>query len=171
MEKTNKSLKEWNAIVEALGQGIQSIIIRKNPTHAKGFLLYPTFSYTLKEDFLNNFKEEFQEFVKENALPHKKAGKTEIKYFAKVEKVIEKSPSQISSFDKYHVWETSHVKDYLGQKKGYIWLLRIFKLEKPYMAEPNHSMKFVNLHEQVSLKNAVEVIDDIKYLKYSKSVG
>ena len=109
MEKTNKSLKEWNAIVEALGQGIQSIIIRKNPTHAKGFLLYPTFSYTLKEDFLNNFKEEFQEFVKENAYLTK-AGKTEIKYFAKVEKVIEKSPSQISSFDKYHVWEIVMLK-------------------------------------------------------------
>lgn len=160
MKKTNKSLKEWNAIVEALGQGLQTILIRSYPTNADGFLLYPTFSYTMKEDYLTNFKENFRTFVQDNALPIKKGDKTEIKYYAKVEKVIEKSSRQIISLDQYHIWNNNHVKNYLLGKTGFIWLLRIYKLNESYMAEKNRGMKYANLNKYLKISNLKPVINN-----------
>ena len=48
--KTTKCLNEWNATIEALGNGKQSVLIRKYGTSLKGFLLYPTVSYANKDD-------------------------------------------------------------------------------------------------------------------------
>lgn len=49
MDTINKSVKEWNAVIEALGNGFHSILIRKYETSHKNFLLYPTFSYALND--------------------------------------------------------------------------------------------------------------------------
>lgn len=161
MEKTNKSLKEWNAVVEALGQGKQTIIIRKNTTNAKGFLLYPTFSYSLKDDYLKNFKKKHWSFVKENLLPHKFENKTEIKYFAEVENVVEKTPKNILSLNEYHIWNKSHVRYYLNGKKGYIWVLRVHELKKPYLANANRAaIVYANLQDEINLVHSKKVIND-----------
>ena len=56
MESTNKCLKEWNATIEALGQKKQSILIRTYKTNLKEFLLYPTVSYALKDDYIDSFQ-------------------------------------------------------------------------------------------------------------------
>jgi len=42
MKSTHKCLKEWNATIEALGQGKQTILIRSCKTNFTEFLLYPT---------------------------------------------------------------------------------------------------------------------------------
>ena len=86
MKKINKCLKEWNATIEALGQGKQTILIRNYKTNVTEFLLYPTVSYALKDDYLENFQSKYQSFVKENNLPEKKDNKVLIKYFAKLER-------------------------------------------------------------------------------------
>lgn len=52
MEAITKCLNEWNATLESLGQGKQTILIRKYNTSADKFLLYPTTSYANKDDFL-----------------------------------------------------------------------------------------------------------------------
>jgi len=56
MESTQKCLKEWNATIEALGQGKQTILIRNYKTNVTEFLLYPTVSYALKDDYLESFQ-------------------------------------------------------------------------------------------------------------------
>ena len=58
MSEITKCLNEWNATLEALGQGKQTILIRKYDTTLKEFLLYPTISYANKEDILDSFQEE-----------------------------------------------------------------------------------------------------------------
>lgn len=171
MEKTNKSFKEWNAIVEALGQGLQTIIIRKNHTTANGFLLYPTFSYALKDDYLNNFKDEFRPFVENNTLPKKDNDKIEIKYYAKVQNIVEKSPKQISSLTKYHIWDNKHVKTYLNGKNGFIWLLRIYKLNKPHMANFNRGMRFANLKKNIEVSDENPIIDEKKFSDIIKKIS
>ena len=60
MESTQKCLKEWNATIEALGQGKQTILIRNYKTNVTEFLLYPTVSYALKDDYLESFQGEYQ---------------------------------------------------------------------------------------------------------------
>jgi hypothetical protein len=158
MENTNKSLKEWNAIVEALGQGLQTLIIRKYPTNSNGFLLYPTVSYALKDNYLINFKEQYREFVQKNALPKKEGENTEIKYYAKIEAVLQKSAKKILTLDEYNIWDKNHVKYYLGNNKGYVWVLRVYKLDVPVMAEKNRGMLYANLKHKVSLQNAKPAI-------------
>ena len=52
VETITKCLNEWNATIEALGQGKQSILIRKYCTTINEFLLFPTVSYALKDKYL-----------------------------------------------------------------------------------------------------------------------
>ena len=56
MTEITKCLNEWNATIEALGCGKQSILIRKYSTTLNEFLLYPTVSYANKDNYLDSFK-------------------------------------------------------------------------------------------------------------------
>lgn len=163
MFKTRKCLNEWNATVEALGQGMQTILIRKYRTHVKEFLLYPTASYALKDNFQESFED--KAFAEKNSLPKREDGKTEIKYYAEVESVLEKSSQRIGSFNKYHIWTSEHVKSYLNTKKAYIWVLRVYKLKEPVMVSTGGGIRFANLKEDVSLDGMQPVLDDKTFLK------
>ncbi|MEL7672018.1 DUF1802 family protein [Methanobacterium sp.] len=170
MMKTKKCLNEWNATIEALGHGKQTILIRKYGTALNEFLLYPTVSYAAKNNYLNSFKKEYQSFVEENALPKKESNKFEVKYFAKVEEVIEKPSQRIGYFNKYHIWTKNHVKSYLGSGKAHIWILRVYKLKNPVMAERSRALIFANLNENISLKDIEPVLSDEEFSKIVKEI-
>lgn len=158
--KTTKCLNEWNAIIEALGNGEQTVLIRKYGTSLKGFLLYPTVSYANKDDVLDSFQEEYKSFANENLLPKGEDKKFEVKYYAKVEEVFEKSSTRIGSFNKYHIWTREHVKSYLGKKPAKVWLLRVYKLKEPMVIGRNRGMLYANVNEEVSLDGMTPVIRD-----------
>jgi len=99
-----KCLNEWNATLEALGQGQQSILIRNYKTTVEDFLLFPTVSYLNNENFLESFQDQYQSFVKENSQPKREENEFEVKYYAKVEEIIEKPVSRIGSLNNYHIW-------------------------------------------------------------------
>ena len=94
MKKIKRCLKEWNATLEALGKGKQTILIRNYKTNIQKFLLYPTISYTLNDEYLDSFQDKYLDFVRDNALPDKKDDKVLIKYYATVEEIIEKPISE-----------------------------------------------------------------------------
>jgi len=172
MDKINKCLKEWNATVEALGQGKQSLLIRTYKTTLKEFLLYPTVSYALKDDYLDSFQKKHQSFVEENALPKKEDEKVEIKYYATLEQISEKSAQSTSRLQKYYIWTPEHVKSYLRGQKAYVWALRVYELKEPFMAEPTPgAIRYANLKEEVSLEGIKPVISDDKFSKTIKAVG
>ncbi len=95
-----KGMKEWAAIIDALGQGLQIIMVRKRPPRYQEFLLFPTFTFfqkTLKEP--HKFDLQFQEQYR---LMARKSGKyameqahtdllASIDYFAKVDQEVEVS--------------------------------------------------------------------------------
>lgn len=164
METMTKCLNEWNAVLEALGNGKQTILIRKYNTSVKKFLLYPTISYTKKDDFLGNFKIEDRFFAEENALPKEEGSKKEVKYFATVENIIEKSSSRIGTYNKYHIWTKDHVKSYLSSKNAYIWILRIYELEKPVMVDRTKGMLYANVSEEIPL-DGKPVLNDAQFSK------
>lgn len=160
MESTHKCLKEWNATIEALGQGKQTILIRNYKTNVTEFLLYPTVSYGLKDDYLESFQDKYQEFVQSNSLPDKKGDKVLIKYFATVEEIVERPVSRIPSH-KHYIWTGGHVKNYMTGRTAYIWILRVYKLKEPYWAEPTPgAIKYANLKEEVSLEGMEPVLAD-----------
>ena len=170
METITKCLNEWNATLEALGQGKQTILIRKYNTSVEKFLLYPTTSYANKDDFLKSFKKEDQSFAEKNALPKEDGSKKEIKYFAAVEKVIEKPSSRIGTLNKYHIWTNEHVKSYLGSGKAYIWVLRVYELEKPVMVDRTKGMIYANVSEKVSINKLKPVLNDNEFKKMFKEL-
>lgn len=61
-------------------------------------------------------------------------GKSEVKYYAKVEEVLEKPASRIGGLSKFHIWTNKHVKSYLNSNTAYVWLYRVYKLEEPVMS-------------------------------------
>ena len=158
-------MKEWNATIEALGQGKQTILIRNYKTNVTEFLLYPTVSYALKDDYLESFQTKYRDFVESNSLPDKKMDKVLIKYYATLKKIIEKPVSRIPS-DKNYIWTREHVKNYMTGKTAYIWVLRVYKLKEPYWAEPAPgAVRYANLKEEVSLEGMEPVLSDSEFSK------
>jgi hypothetical protein len=165
MTKINKCLKEWNATIEGLGQGKQTILIRNYKTKLTEFLLYPTVSYSLKKDYLKSFQREYQDFVTENTLPEKNENKILIKYYSTLEKIIEKPVSRLPSYE-YYIWTKEHVKEYMSGKNAFIWILRVYKLKKPYWAEPTPgAIQYANLKNEVSLDGIKPVLNDSQFNK------
>lgn len=164
MVNINKCLKEWNAIVESLGQGKQTILIRKYPTNLKDFLLYPTYSYANSEQYLDSFQNKNQSFVEKNKLPKLDEDKIEVKYYARVEKIIEKSPNKIGSLKEQYIWTSEHVRSYLNGKKANTWILRVYKLKNPVMVNKVIGpILYANLKEDISLDGIEPVMSDSKF--------
>ena len=169
MVEITKCINEWNATIEALGQGKQTVLIRKYGTTLNEFLLYPTISYANKEDILDSFQEDFKDFVKDNLLPAGENRTYEVKYYATVEEVIDKPSSRIGAFNKFHIWTRDHVKDYLGRKKAKIWILRVYELDKPQMLKRSNGMLYANVNKPVKLEGS-PVISDEEFNKLKEDI-
>jgi len=169
MSEITKCLNEWNATIEALGQGKQTILIRKYDTTLKEFLLYPTISYANKDDILDSFQDDCKSFVKDNLLPAGENRTYEVKYYATVEEIIDKPSSRIGAFNKFHIWTREHVKNYLGRKKAKIWILRVYELDKPQMLKRSNGMLYANVNKPVKLEGK-PVISDVEFDKLKKEI-
>ena len=169
MNKITKCLNEWNVTLEALGQGKQTILIRKYGTTLNEFLLYPTVSYANKDGILDSFQEKYKSFVENNLLPATEDKKYEIKYYAKVDEVIEKSSSRIGAFNKFHIWTRDHVKNYLNGKKAEIWILRVYELDEPQFLSRNRGMRYANVDKSVELKGK-PVLTDKEFANLKKDI-
>jgi restriction system protein len=154
----HKCLKDWNATIEALGQGKQVILIRNYKTSINRFLLYPLVNYALKDYYLDRFQEIHQGFVAKNVLPEKKDDKILIKYYATLEDILERPLSRIPS-EKYYIWTRDHIKDYLTGKTAFIWALRVYILQEPIWAERTPgALRYANLKEKVTLEGMKPVL-------------
>lgn len=170
MNRIKNCTKEWNATVEALGQGIQTILIRTYPTHHKKLLLCPTFTYTLKDDYFNKFKREYLNFVKENSIRNTQDNKMEIKYYIEIEKIIELPNEKLEMMDEFYIWTTEHVKSYLKFKNPYIWILRVHELPKNYLLNRRRGMRFSILETEIPLEYIKPVIDDNEFSEINNKI-
>ena len=169
MTEITKCINEWNATIEALGQGKQTILIRKYGTTLNEFLLYPTISYANNEDILDSFQEDCKSFVKDNLLPSGENRTYEVKYYATVEEVIDKPSSRIGTFNKFHIWTRDHVKNYLGRKEAKIWILRVYELDEPQMLKRSNGMLYANVNKPVKLEGK-PVISDAEFDKIKDEI-
>ena len=171
LEFLKNCLNEWNVTIEALGQGEQTLLVRKYGTTIKQFLLYPTVTYAHKDGYLRSFKDDYQSFAEENALPKIDGNEIEVKYYATVERVIEAHVKKIGSLNKYHIWTNEHIKSYLGNEKAYVWILRVYMLNESVMAERTKGIKYSHLMEEVSLADIKPVLSHEKFSKISKKIN
>jgi len=98
--------------------------------------------------------------VKDNLLPDGENRTYEVKYYAIVEEVIEKSSTRIGAFNKFHIWTRDHVKNYLGRKEAKIWILRVYELDKPQMLKHSNGMLYANVDKPVKLEGKPVIADD-----------
>lgn len=167
MTEITKCINEWNATIEALGQGKQTILIRKYNTTLKEFLLYPTVSYANKDNVLDSFQD--KEFVINNLLPQGENRTFEVKYYAEVDEVVEKSSARIGAFNKFHIWTREHVKNYLGRNSAKIWILRVYKLNHPQKLKRSNGMLYANVESPVKLEGT-PVIPDVEFNKLKEEI-
>ena len=66
--------------------------------------------------------------------------------------------------------QRNHVKSYLDNKDGYVWLIRVYELNQHYIVDQNRGMRFVNLRNNVSLANKTPIISDEEFLKISDQI-
>ena len=163
MKEITKCLMEWNAIIEALGKGEQTILIRNYNNNVKEFLLYPSVNYAINKNVFQNFKSEYHDFVEKYLLPNSKGKRYEIKYYAKVEKVLKKTPRSVSNLNKFHIWDKHHVNNFVRGKKPHVWVLRVYKLNNPQFLNRTNGMRYANVNEKVKLDNLIPVLTDEEF--------
>ncbi len=160
MVETNQCIKEWNATIEALGQGIQTIFIRVYPTKKERFLLYPTWNYLIKDNYLEGFKDSYQSFVEENS---NSDGNILIKYYAECKEIMDGTLTKIDALDKHYIWTKNHVKSYINNRKSYIWILRIYQLKEPQIVSPALGQINALLSKKIDITDSKPVLNDRKF--------
>ena len=172
MAKLNKALKEWAAVVTALGKGTQFLLFRKGGISDEGgeftveerdFLLYPTFEHQ-KTQLL---KPEFTPLVGKNPNP----GFVQISSWARVEKILLADSAELPArFFGNHIWNQSYVDmrlNYKPEKPLYLLALRVFRLPEPVVFEETASYvgcrSWVDLEEAIATNGSLPVIDDAEF--------
>jgi len=166
-------VKEWSAVVEAIGQGKQAILLRKYAPARREFFLYPTYEFARKKDYLQKFQTRYHELVKE-AISAKEPKKTDIKYYASVITVshIEKAdlPALRSMSDLY-IWNPEHVAEYFSDTdEAFVWVLIVYRLPQA-VSMPDlgrGAVTYANLRQPISTQGAMPVITDARALQNVK---
>lgn len=161
--KTAQFLKEWNATIEALGQGKQTILVRGQRTSVDKFFFYPTFNYSNRPRFLNSFQRKHESFVMENSFNPSK-DRIIIKYFAKVEDIIERPYNGFKLPEKFFIWNRDHIKNYLKSRNPKIWILRVYELNEPFISDPVLGpLTFGKFSKEYSYEDVKPVLSDKEF--------
>lgn len=91
-----------------------------------------------------------------------KNDQTLIKYYAKIIDILERPKNRLGKINKYHIWAPEHVKSYIPQR-AYIWILRVYELEKPVYTERSKGIVYANTKKLVDISNIKPVIDNEKF--------
>lgn len=126
------AVKEWSAVVHALGEGIQIIQCRKREPKPPEFLFYPTFSYFNSPNWEQKFKPKYHDMVRKVGQAIVEAARKdqiEMRYCAECVEVISADTRKILKISGEYIWSDKHVEGYaLGG--AVIWLLRVYRLSQ-----------------------------------------
>ena len=171
MKRRVCALKEWCAVVDALGNGMQTIMIRKYlPAHNE-FFLYPTYGFSKRRNYLDlYFQEQHHDFVRQS-VEAKEKGRTEIRYYALISDVIRvrrENFGKLRNLAKYYIWSPDHVMNYFKDEKvkdAYIWVIRVYKIPKPQSINDlgRGGVRYVYLPTGISTAGTIPIIDDAEF--------
>jgi restriction system protein len=164
-----KAVKEWAAVIEALGQGKQTLLIRTSPPPVNEFMLYPTLGrgQTLKPEY---------DALRQAADRLIKPDQVHIEYFCRVTDTLRISLEKCLRLDKYFVWSSEHVEKYLTQGRGgtaCVWLVRAFKLPSVLVIPRTvgGNLSWYNHKEDVSTAGAVPVLNESDFGQTTKVIS
>lgn len=126
-----KALKEWNAVISALENGNQTILLRKGGiletasgfrVESKKFLLYPT----MEHQGVTNIKKQYHHFL------NKKITST-ITAYGEIIAEADISNDTIEKLSKFHIWSDSYIiqrRDWHPEKPLKALFLKTYKIPK-----------------------------------------
>lgn len=157
------AFKEWSYIVDALGTGKQSIILRKGGIEEDGqgftmkgkrFLLFPTLFHQAK----NLVKEEWFTDFNEGKF-HEAFDKVRLEYYAEVAEVMNLTDwEKVSKLDPYHGWKEDIIKERFNrwEKNVHLLVIQVFKLDKPVIIQITPEMGGCKSWIELSLEIPLE---------------
>lgn len=176
--KTDRGVKEWSAVIDALGNGQQIVLIRKREPKQKDLLLFPTFNYYQKnlktpEVFDSYFQDQYRAQARRSAEACMKYAHedllADVGFYAHVEEVIAVSDKRaFDAMKDSFIWTPDHVKEYAASAASgtlYVWILRVYKL--PHVARASRTgggiPDLYKHYEEVDLAGSKPVISDDEF--------
>ncbi len=174
MEKENQiAFKEWAAIVSALSEGKQILIVRKGGIREEGdefqiehneFFLFPTFEHQKFEDL----KTEARSYLERAISEKPKSNQIPVRYYAEVKSAIQLTDERdISRLDPFHVWSEKAMTQrfHFGKNKGFFVLaVRIYRLLEttliPFQSEYGGCKSWVQFNSKIKTAGALPVVSD-----------
>jgi len=178
-------MKEWSAVVDALGSGQQIILIRKRAPRYQDFLLFPTFTYYQRfikepEKFDALFQAGYVEAARKSGAATMKQAHDDmlgnIDYFAHVDQTLAVSGSD--AWDRISgsfIWAPKHVKEYAASAAGplYVWILKVHKFPQTVVAGRTGGGGIPDLykhHEEVETGKAKPVLSALDFDSKKKNL-
>jgi len=175
LTQNQMAFKEWGAVCAALGQGVQSVLVRKGGIHEgqegfrvdhREFWLFPT-RFHQEADQL---QAEFSDLLKAPIAIEPASGKIMLALYAVVEKVLEiKEPSALSSLNSIQVLNRETIlKRFEYKNPGlFVLLIRVYCLAQPVEVENNIHFAgcrtWVELSEKYPTSNLTPVLTDEQF--------
>jgi len=138
------SIREWSAVIDALGNGTQCVMVRTFVPKYQNFLLYPTYSFFQSQRRPEAFNQLFQpqhvDFARASGQETQQLAQTghiHLKYFVTVKQCLQ-TPTKSDTWKilkDCFIWSPEHIQSHVKNKTGYIWLLRAYKLSEPIILE------------------------------------
>lgn len=185
MEKENHiAFKEWAAIVNALSEGKQILIVRKGGIREEGgefqvehneFFLFPTFEHQKYEDLKPEARSHLEKAVSEkpplNQIP--------VSYYAEVKSVIQINDERdIVHLNSYHVWSEKAMTQrfHFGKNKGLCVLaVRVYRLPQttliPFQSEYGGCKSWVEFKSKLTVQGAQPVISEPSFNLQLKQIN
>ena len=177
------AFKEWAIVVQALGQGEQTVILRKGGIHEgapgfqvkhREFFLFPTFFHQQEAGVVRSAQGRLAPLLK------KREGQATIplEYWAKVEEVfIVRNDEALASLRPYHIWSDETISDKFewGKEKALtILLLRVFRLRKifelPDQAGYAGCKSWIQTTMDVAVSESEPVLTDREFTERSEAI-
>lgn len=173
MEPENQiAFKEWAAIVSALAEGKQILIVRKGGIHEEGgqfqiehneFFLFPTFEHQKVEDL----KPEAHSYLRKAIAEKPSSNQIPIRYYAETKSIFQLTNEQdIARLDRFHIWSEKAMTQrfHFGKQKGlFVLAVRVYQLPEklvPVLAEYGGCKSWVQLECNLTTKGATPVLSD-----------
>lgn len=176
MITSSMALKEWAAVVAALGAGEQLLLLRKGgirdpegrfQVEHREFLLYPTWEHQSE----SLIRPEFRQRLAPALRPSADSSRVTFLYYAGVgyEHAL-KDPARLAGLEKYHIWTPEFFQkrlSYRPEEPTLALVLRVYRLPEPVHlpVEPAYAgcRSWVPLSQPVTVEGAEPLWDNRKF--------
>ncbi len=177
------AFKEWAVIVDALGRGEQSIILRKGGIAEEGagfqpeypqFFLFPTFEHQKSGDLIPEAAARLNQYDAQE-----QSETIPIYYFAVLEQSFQiPNRETLRRFKGYHVWAEGGIERKFFWEPGrplFLLLVRIFRLPAVFELgkKPSYGgcKSWVKLEEAIPVPRAGSVLSDAAFMSIKDSIS